>query len=52
MCGGIVVAYSSTKIKVIGIKQVQAIAHLVYSFGRITTYTILGALFGLVGGVM
>ena len=52
MCGGIVVAYSSTKIKSHWNKQVQAIAHLLYSFGRITTYTILGALFGLVGGVV
>lgn len=52
MCGGIVVAYSSTKIKSHWNKQVQAIAHLLYSFGRTTTYTILGALFGLVGGVV
>jgi len=52
MCGGIVVAYSSTKIKSQWSKQTQAIAHLLYSFGRITTYTILGALFGFVGGVV
>ncbi len=52
MCGGIVVAYSSTKIKSQWSKQTQAIAHLLYSFGRVTTYTILGALFGLVGGVV
>ena len=42
MCGGIVIAYSSTKIKAEWSKQVQAIAHLLYSFGRITTYMILG----------
>lgn len=52
MCGGIVIAYSSTKIKNEWTKQVQAFAHLLYSFGRITTYVILGALFGLVGGVV
>ena len=52
MCGGIVIAYSSTKIKTQWTKQVQATAHLLYSFGRITTYMILGALFGLVGGVV
>ncbi len=52
MCGGIVIAYSSTKIKSEWTKQVQALAHLLYSFGRITTYVILGALFGLVGGVV
>ncbi len=52
MCGGIVIAYSSTKIKSHWTKKVQATAHLLYSFGRITTYSILGALFGLVGGVV
>lgn len=52
MCGGIVIAYSSTKIKSDWTKQVQALAHLLYSFGRISTYMILGALFGLVGGVV
>ena len=52
MCGGIVIAYSSTKIKSHWTKQIQALAHLLYSFGRISTYMILGALFGLVGGVV
>ncbi|MAD41062.1 MAG: beta-carotene 15,15'-monooxygenase [Arcobacter sp.] len=52
MCGGIVIAYSSTKIKNSWSKKLQATAHLLYSSGRITTYTILGALFGLVGGVV
>ena len=52
MCGGIVIAYSSTKIRSEWSKQTQTIAHLLYSFGRITTYMILGALFGLVGGVV
>lgn len=52
MCGGIVVAYSSTKIQNEWSKTKQSIAHLFYSFGRITTYVILGALFGLVGGVV
>ena len=52
MCGGIVIAYSSTKIKSHYSKQIQALAHLLYSLGRVTTYTVLGALFGLVGGVV
>ena len=52
MCGGIVIAYSSTKIKSHWTKQIQAIAHLLYSFGRISTYMILGALFGFIGGVV
>lgn len=52
MCGGIVIAYSSTKVKNEWSKQHQAMAHLLYSFGRISTYMILGALFGFVGGVV
>lgn len=52
MCGGIVVAYSSTKIKSDYSKLTQSIAHLLYSFGRVTTYTLLGAIFGFVGGVV
>ncbi|EFU69304.1 brp/Blh family beta-carotene 15,15'-monooxygenase [Aliarcobacter butzleri JV22] len=52
MCGGIVIAYSSTKIKNEYSKKTQTFAHLLYSFGRVTTYMILGALFGFVGGVV
>jgi uncharacterized protein len=52
MCGGIVVAYSSTKIKSEYNKVTQSVAHLLYSFGRVTTYTLLGAIFGFVGGVV
>ena len=51
MCGGIVVAYSSTKVDDEWDKAKQAIVHLLYSFGRIFTYTILGAMFGFLGGV-
>jgi len=51
MCGGIIVAYSSTKIDSSSSKVSQAISHIVYSSGRIFTYVILGALFGLLGGV-
>ncbi|AXX92518.1 beta-carotene 15,15'-monooxygenase [Malaciobacter molluscorum LMG 25693] len=52
MCGGIVVAYSSTKVKSGWSKQLQALSHVLYSFGRITTYVILGFIFGYVGGVV
>jgi len=52
MCGGIVVAYSSTKIDSGWSKSKQSISHVLYSFGRITTYVILGFVFGLVGGVV
>lgn len=51
MCGGIVIAYSSAKIENSWSKFMQSFAHLVYSFGRITTYVMLGAIFGALGGV-
>ena len=51
MCGGIVIAYSSRKVDAQWSSMMQGIAHLVYSFGRITTYVMLGAIFGAIGGV-
>jgi len=51
MCGGIIIAYSSTKIDSRWSKSKQTLAHLLYSFGRVTTYTVLGVLFGYLGGV-
>ena len=52
MCGGIVVAYSTIKIDPKSSKVSQSVAHLLYSFGRVFTYTILGAIFGALGGVV
>ncbi len=52
MCGGIVVAYSSIKIEPSSSKVSQGTAHLLYSFGRIFTYSLLGAIFGALGGVV
>ena len=52
MCGGIVVAYSSSKIDQKSSYWQQTISHLAYNFGRVTTYTILGALFGYAGQVL
>jgi len=49
MCGGIVVAYSSSKIDPRSSWRRQTFSHLAYNFGRVTTYTILGAMFGLIG---
>jgi sulfite exporter TauE/SafE len=49
MCGGIVVAYSSTKIGETDSYFRQTFAHLSYNLGRVTTYTLIGALFGLLG---
>jgi len=51
MCGGIVIAYSSTKINSHWNRYKQSFAHILYSFGRIVTYTILGAIFATIGGV-
>jgi len=51
MCGGIVIAYSSAKIDNKWSNLMQGLAHLSYSFGRITTYVMLGAIFGALGGV-
>jgi len=51
MCGGIIIAYSSTKIDDDWNKQKQGLAHILYSAGRIFTYVILGAIFGFIGGV-
>ena len=52
MCGGIVIAYSSTKIDTKWKGTTQTLAHIFYSFGRITTYTILGFIFGSIGSVI
>lgn len=52
MCGGIVVAYSTIKITPNSSKLSQGFAHLLYSLGRVFTYTILGAMFGYLGGVV
>jgi sulfite exporter TauE/SafE len=52
MCGGIVLAYSTIKIEPQSSKVSKTVAHLLYNFGRVFTYTILGALFGAVGGVV
>jgi sulfite exporter TauE/SafE len=52
MCGGNVVAYSSSKIDQKDSWAKQTVAHLSYNFGRVTTYAILGAIFGLLGQVI
>jgi len=51
MCGGIVIAYSSAKVDRQWSRLHEITAHLLYSFGRITTYVMLGAIFGAIGGV-
>jgi sulfite exporter TauE/SafE len=51
MCGGIVLAYSTIKIEPTSSKVSKTTAHLLYNFGRVLTYTVLGAVFGTLGGV-
>ncbi len=51
MCGGIVIAYSTSNIEKNWSKSKQTTAHLLYSLGRVLTYTVLGAVFGYLGGV-
>lgn len=52
MCGGIVVAYTSSKIDQKSSYAYQTAAHLAYNFGRVATYALVGALFGSVGKVL
>jgi len=52
MCGGFVVAYSSSKIDTKFSKTTQFISHLFYSLGRVTSYVIIGMVSGFVGSVI
>ena len=49
MCGGFILAYSSAKIGEDWSRSHQSIAHFLYNIGRVTSYIILGAIFGLIG---
>ncbi len=51
MCGGIVIAYSSSKVDRGWNRTKQAVSHLLYSMGRVLTYVVLGVMFGYLGGV-
>lgn len=52
MCGGFIVAYSSAKIDATFSKTHQFISHLFYSLGRVSSYMILGAIFGYLGSIV
>lgn len=52
MCGGIVIAYTSTKIDGSFSKLKEQFAHLSYNFGRVTTYTFMGLVLGYLGGMV
>ncbi len=51
MCGGIVIAYTSAKVNSSWDRARESLSHLLYSFGRVTTYVVLGAIFGYLGSV-
>lgn len=51
MCGGFIMTYTMAKVKPSDSKFAQAIYHLTYNLGRVTTYTLLGALFGYFGSL-
>lgn len=51
MCGGFIVTYTTAKIKPEQSKLSQATYHFIYNFGRVSAYTILGALFGYFGSL-
>lgn len=52
MCGGFVVAYTSAKINPKASVPSQLTAHLAYNIGRITSYALLGVVFGFMGSVI
>lgn len=52
MCGGIVIAYTSTKVGDSWSKPKQTASHLLYSVGRIVTYMTIGSIFGYFGQVV
>lgn len=52
MCGGFIIAYSSAKIDKSMSKSAQLLRHSAYNMGRVSSYTIMGAAFGLIGSVL
>ena len=52
MCGGFVVAYSSSKIDAKSSKTIQFVSHLFYSLGRVSSYVIIGMISGFIGSVI
>lgn len=51
MCGGFIVSYTTAKMDSTTSKTSQATGHSFYNLGRISSYTILGALFGFFGSL-
>lgn len=51
MCGGFIVAYSSTKIDATMSRPAQLIRHSAYNVGRVSSYVMLGMIFGGLGSL-
>jgi len=51
MCGGFIVAYTSTKIEDKWNPSKKMIAHTLYHLGRTTSYIIIGMIFGGIGSI-
>lgn len=51
MCGGFIVSYTSAKIDPHSSKISQSMYHLLYNSGRISSYVLLGVLFGAFGSL-
>lgn len=51
MCGGFILTYTTSKIKPQHSKLSQSTYHMLYNLGRISAYTLLGALFGYFGSL-
>ncbi|MEW5831803.1 MAG: sulfite exporter TauE/SafE family protein [Campylobacterota bacterium] len=52
MCGGFIVAYSSTKIDASMSRTAQLLRHGAYNVGRVSSYVILGMVFGAIGSLL
>ncbi len=52
MCGAVVVAYSTGSAKASANSLASVPTHLIYNFGRVLSYTIIGALVGLLGSLI
>jgi len=51
MCGGFILTYTTAKIKPEQTKLSQGAYHFLYNMGRVSSYTMLGAIFGYFGSL-
>jgi len=51
MCGGFIVTYTTAKISPQTSRPTQLLNHALYNIGRVSTYTVFGALFGYFGSL-